>query len=57
MANTGLALQDGTPEGVGVHNLRERLALLGLPESAFSLFRDGDWTRARIRLPRPGARP
>lgn len=57
VANTGLALQDGPPEGVGVHNLRERLALLGLPQSAFSLFRDGDWTRARIRLPRPGARP
>ncbi len=57
VANTGLALQDAAPEGVGVHNLRERLALLGLPEAAFSLFRDGDWTRARIRLPRPGARP
>jgi hypothetical protein len=57
VANTGLALQDGAPEGVGVHNLRERLGLLGLPDSAFSLVRDGDWTRARIRLPRPGGRP
>ena len=54
VANTGLPLQDPAPEGVGVRNLRERLALLGLPITAFSLAREGNWTRARIRLPRPG---
>jgi two-component sensor histidine kinase len=57
VANTGLPLQEDAPEGVGVRNLRERLALLGLPASAFSLSRDGDWTRARILLPWPEARP
>jgi len=57
VANTGLALQDLAPEGVGVRNLRERLALLGLPAKAFSLDRDGDWTRAVVRLPRPGCTP
>ena len=56
VANTGLPLQEDAPEGVGVRNLRERLALLGLPASAFTLVRDGDWTRARLRLPRPEAR-
>lgn len=53
VANTGLPLREDAPEGVGVRNLRERLALLGLARAAFSLVREGDWTRARIRLPRP----
>lgn len=57
VANTGLTLKDPAPEGVGVRNLRERLALLGLPPEAFTLIRDQDWTRARIRLPLPGGLP
>ncbi|HEX9082315.1 MAG TPA: hypothetical protein VF768_08550, partial [Holophagaceae bacterium] len=53
VANTGLPLGVDAPEGVGLRNLRERLGLLGLPPEAFGLVRDGAWTRATIRLPRP----
>jgi len=50
VANTGRPLAPEAPSGVGLGNLRERLALLG-PGSAFTLARDGAWTRATLRLP------
>ncbi len=54
VSNTGLPLDAAAGEGVGLRNLRERLALLGLPPDAFRLAREGAWTRAALRLPRSG---
>ena len=50
-----LSTGEGAPDSVGLRNLRERLTLLGVdPATAFRLFRDGDGTRAVLRLPAPG---
>jgi signal transduction histidine kinase len=37
-------------EGHGLRNLRERLSLLGAPDDALRLRREGDWTIAELRL-------
>jgi LytS/YehU family sensor histidine kinase len=50
VANTGAPLQEDAPGGLGMRNLRERLALLGESEGAFKLWREGEWTRALVRL-------
>jgi hypothetical protein len=50
VANTGQPLADGAPEGTGLGNLRQRLALLGPLQPSFELFRDGQWTLARLTL-------
>lgn len=50
VANTGAPLQEGSPGGLGMKNLRERMALMGEPEEAFKLWREGEWTRALVRL-------
>lgn len=39
------------PSGVGLKNLKARLLLGYQGRAAFSLIRDGDWTRARLHLP------
>ncbi len=50
VANTGPAPPEVQGRGLGLRNLRERLTLLGAPADAFSLWRDGDWTVAELRL-------
>jgi sensor histidine kinase YesM len=50
VANTGVPPDENAPEGLGVRNLRERLKLLGEPSEAFRLVREGEWTRALVRL-------
>jgi len=50
VANTGPAPAEVEGRGLGLRNLRERLALLGAPADALSLWRDGDWTVAELRL-------
>lgn len=51
VANTGPAPNDlKGQEGHGLGNLRERLSLLGAPDDAFRLRREGDWTIAELRL-------
>lgn len=50
VANTGPAPAVTEGRGTGLRNLRERLDLLGAPEDALSLRRDGDWTVAELRL-------
>lgn len=47
--NTGLPPQEGRP-GVGLRNLRERLALAYGADATFELTRHEIWTVARIRL-------
>jgi len=55
VANTGRPPGPDVPDSIGLGNLRERLALMGLePATAFRLWRDGLWTRAVIRLPGKG---
>lgn len=51
VANTGREPDPKAPEGVGISNLKARLDLLALPSSAFALWREGEWTRARLQLP------
>jgi len=53
VANTGVGLVDPRSEGIGLRNVRERLTFFD-PGAKLSLFREGDWTRAQIRL---GRRP
>ncbi|MDP2877678.1 MAG: histidine kinase [Holophaga sp.] len=50
VANTGEPLIQGAPEGIGLRNLRERLALLGERPEALHLEREGDWTLAELIL-------
>jgi hypothetical protein len=50
VSNTGEALPEIWKEGIGLKNLRERLDLF-LPQAALRLFREGDWTRARLEMP------
>ncbi len=51
VANTGPAPSDMKgQEGHGLRNLRERLSLLGAPDDALRLRREGDWTIAELRL-------
>ena len=50
VANTGPAPVEVQGRGLGLRNLRERLALLGAPADALNLRRDGDWTVAELRL-------
>ena len=50
VANTGEPLIADAPEGIGLRNLRERLALLGERAEALELRRDGLWTIAALRL-------
>lgn len=52
VANTGRPFEPGSPEGVGLTNLRERLALLGLGSEALVLEHVEGWTRATLRIPR-----
>ena len=52
-ANTGEGLGSPTQEGVGLRNLKERLAYFQ-PGATLSLSREGDWTRAVVCL---GKRP
>jgi len=51
VANTGPAPTEVEGQGLGLSNLRERLALLGAPPEALRLQREGDWTVAELRLP------
>lgn len=51
VANTGHPMDEHAAEGVGLSNLRERLALLGFGPEAFSLGHEGGWTRATLRIP------
>jgi hypothetical protein len=50
VANTGPAPGEVDKPGLGLGNLRERLALLGAPADALALRREGDWTVAELRL-------
>ncbi len=50
VANTGPVPTEGTGQGLGLRNLRERLGLLGAPAEAFQLRRDGEWTVALLKL-------
>lgn len=50
VANTGQPLAPGGPGGVGLSNLRERLALLPEPRPAFDLRQEGAWTVAELRI-------
>ena len=50
VANTGLPLAEGAPEGIGLRNLRERLSLLGERPDALRLQREGEWTVAELFL-------
>ncbi|MFZ1374961.1 MAG: histidine kinase [Geothrix sp.] len=50
VANTGPAPSKMEGQGLGLRNLRERLALLGAPADALNLRRDGGWTLAELRL-------
>lgn len=52
VANTGPApgKEQAQGPGLGLGNLRERLALLGAPKDALSLRREGEWTVAELRL-------
>jgi len=50
VANTGQPLIEHAPEGIGLRNLRERLALLGEPPEALALRREGTWTVAELRM-------
>jgi hypothetical protein len=54
VANTGSPLVEGASEGIGLRNLRERLALLGERPDALRLRRDGAWTVAELCLQRKG---
>lgn len=49
VANTGASLVASIKEGVGLRNLKERLAHFD-PGATLSLTREGDWTRAQLRL-------
>ena len=51
VANTGPAPTEVEGQGLGLSNLRERLALLGAAPDALRLQREGDWTVAELRLP------
>ncbi|WP_285574307.1 sensor histidine kinase [Geothrix limicola] len=50
VANTGPAPETTEGPGLGLRNLRERLALLGEPAGALRIHRDGEWTIAELRL-------
>jgi LytS/YehU family sensor histidine kinase len=50
VANTGPAPTEMEGPGLGLRNLRERLALLGAPADALRLHREGEWTVAELRL-------
>ncbi len=50
VANTGPAPAEVQGRGLGLRNLRERLALLGAPADALNLRREGDWTVAELCL-------
>ncbi|MDP1830889.1 MAG: histidine kinase [Geothrix sp.] len=50
VANTGPAPVEKEGQGLGLRNLRERLALQGAPAGALRLHREGDWTVAELRL-------
>ncbi len=50
VANTGQPLVAEAPEGIGLQNLRERLALLGERPDALRLRREGPWTVAELFL-------
>jgi len=54
VANTGLPLVEGAAEGIGLQNLRERLALLGERPDALRLRRDDSWTVAELYLQQKG---
>jgi hypothetical protein len=54
VANTGQPLEEGSVEGVGLRNLRERLVLLGERPEALRLRREGSWTVAELVLARRG---
>lgn len=55
VANTGHPMDEHASEGVGLSNLRERLALLGFGPEAFRLVHAEGWTRAALRI--PGGKP
>jgi hypothetical protein len=50
VANTGPAPVEVEGKGLGLRNLRERLRLMGEPEDALRLHREGEWTVAELRL-------
>ncbi len=54
VANTGELLLEGTAEGIGLSNLRERLSLLGERPDALRLHREGEWTVAELCLQKRG---
>ena len=54
VANTGHPLVEGAPDGVGLGNLKARLALLGRSPGSFHLRQEAEWTLATLTLPRPG---
>nr|WP_320132591.1 histidine kinase [uncultured Holophaga sp.] len=49
VANTGMPLAENRIEGIGLRNLRERLAHI-LPDASFTLVGTQGWTRATLRL-------
>jgi len=54
VANTGARLDSKAPEGTGLSNLRERLALLPQRRARLNIRLEGDWTTAEIHLHEPG---
>jgi len=54
-ANSGMPMVEDPVEGIGLRNLRERLALLGERPESLRLRREGAWTVAELCLQRRGA--
>ena len=50
VANTGLPLEEGHPEGIGLGNLRERLSLLGERPECLTVQGQDGWTVAALHL-------
>lgn len=50
VANTGRGLEPGTPEGTGMRNLRERLALYPQLDASLELRWEEGWTLAELRV-------
>jgi len=54
VANTGAGFREGSPDGVGLANLRQRLALMPGAPGAFALRAEAGRTLAELRI-RPGS--
>lgn len=49
--NTGTVLARGQGGGIGLKNLEARVVLVYGPTARFTIFSEGDWTKATIHLP------